>query len=316
MRRFLFVAVLCASIGASAQFPSRAQDIAAQVNEKETEATRRTQSLANTIGAFQLWVPAISAQSGGPQLPEKREPAAEATCTTYLLPYAGVSAGQNLWGVLNEAIPSSTSCYLSTIEPWDFWSVPAKAGERITFALETSVRTYFSIESGSVFYGSSTLQPNGKYLTGYVWNVPASFTSSTARITVSPYATSAIYTLAVGKPVSGAAACTATSTNLCLNNGRFKVETTYVTSTAQGSGNASTMTGDTGYFWFFAASNVEVLVKVVDGRGINGKFWVFAGGLTNVDTTIRITDTQTGAVKSYRNPANTAFQPIQDTSAF
>jgi hypothetical protein len=43
---------------------------------------------------------------------------------------------------------------------------------------------------------------------------------------------------------------------------------------------------------------------------------VFAGGLTNVDTTITVTDTQTGAVKTYRNPANTAFQPIQDTAAF
>ena len=83
-----------------------------------------------------------------------------------------------------------------------------------------------------------------------------------------------------------------------------------------GNGTGVSLTTDTGYFWFFSSANVEVMVKVVDGRGVNGKFWVFAAGLTNVDTLIRITDTQTGAVRTYRNPPNTAFQPIQDTSAF
>jgi len=49
--------------------------------------------------------------------------------------------------------------------------------------------------------------------------------------------------------------------------------------------------------------------------GING-YWVFAGGLTDVRVTLTVTDTQTGAVKTYTNPIGTPFQPIQDTSAF
>ncbi|MBV8203137.1 MAG: hypothetical protein JOZ15_21185, partial [Acidobacteria bacterium] len=48
---------------------------------------------------------------------------------------------------------------------------------------------------------------------------------------------------------------------------------------------------------------------------LNQHFWVFAGGLTNVHVVIKVTDTQTGAVKTYTNPQNTAFQPLQDTSA-
>jgi hypothetical protein len=38
--------------------------------------------------------------------------------------------------------------------------------------------------------------------------------------------------------------------------------------------------------------------------------------LTNVQVDLTVTDTQNGTVKTYRNPQNTSFQPIQDTSAF
>src|SRR5262249_60960819 len=85
---------------------------------------------------------------------------------------------------------------------------------------------------------------------------------------------------------------------------------------ATGAGQAVALTSDTGYFWFFSANNVEMVIKVVDGRPVNNKFWVFAGGLTNVNVVITVTDTQTGAVKNYVNPQGTPFQPIQDTGAF
>ena len=78
--------------------------------------------------------------------------------------------------------------------------------------------------------------------------------------------------------------CSADATTLCLNGGRFEVEVGWTTPQGQsGAGQAVTLTGDTGYFWFFSANNVEVVVKVVDGRAFNSRFWVFAGGLTNVN---------------------------------
>jgi hypothetical protein len=76
------------------------------------------------------------------------------------------------------------------------------------------------------------------------------------------------------------------------------------------------LTGDTGYFWFFSASNVEMVVKALNGCGFNSRFWVFAGGLTNVEVVTTVTDTQTGAVQTYRNNLNDAFKPLQDTAAF
>lgn len=111
------------------------------------------------------------------------------------------------------------------------------------------------------------------------------------------------------------ATCNNTATSLCLNS-RFQVTSSFVANGAAGIGNAVPVTTDTGYFWFFTSGNVEVFVKVVDGRSFNNKFWVFAGGMTNVDTTLVVTDTLTGQSKTYHNPANTPFQPIQDTSAF
>src|SRR5207245_9722448 len=115
----------------------------------------------------------------------------------------------------------------------------------------------------------------------------------------------------------GAVPCVVSSTALCLNGSRFKVEVTWAKPDAtSGAGQAVPITSDTGYFWFFSSANVEAVIKVVDGRGFNSKFWVFAGGLTNVNVVIKVTDTVTGAVKTYINPQGTAFAPIQDTSAF
>lgn len=111
------------------------------------------------------------------------------------------------------------------------------------------------------------------------------------------------------------AGCVPGPTTLCLNRGRFKVEAAWKDFAGHaGTGRTLPLTSDTGAFWFFAPENVEVVVKVLDGQGLNGKFWVFYGALSNVEYTLTVTDTSTGAVKVYRNPAGT-FASVGDTSA-
>ena len=118
-------------------------------------------------------------------------------------------------------------------------------------------------------------------------------------------------------PHDASAACAPGDATLCLNSSRFQVQTQWVTSDGRtGGGHAVALTADTGYFWFFSSNNVELVVKVVDGRAVNNNFWVFAGGLTNVDVIMTVTDTQAGLVKVYVNPQGAAFQPIQDTGPF
>ena len=113
------------------------------------------------------------------------------------------------------------------------------------------------------------------------------------------------------------AACAENGQTLCLNNGRFRVQSTWRKSDGRtGAGNAVRLTGDTGYFWFFSSANVEMVVKVLNACGFNNNYWTFAGGLTNVQVTTTVTDTLRGNVKTYTNPLGRPFQPIQDTSSF
>ena len=112
-------------------------------------------------------------------------------------------------------------------------------------------------------------------------------------------------------------ACVQDAQTLCLSNGRYQVRTTYQTAQGQsGAGNGVRLTSDTGYFWFFNQNNVEMVVKVLNACSLNSRYWVFAGGLTNVKVTMTVTDTNNGTVKTYTNPLGTPFQPILDTGAF
>jgi hypothetical protein len=101
-----------------------------------------------------------------------------------------------------------------------------------------------------------------------------------------------------------------------LRNGRFRVTLAWSTAQSSGEGHPASLTDESGYFWFFNQNNVEVLVKVLDGCTLNGRFWVFAAGLTDVHTVITVEDTLANQARIYENPQGTAFEPIQDTDAF
>ena len=106
-------------------------------------------------------------------------------------------------------------------------------------------------------------------------------------------------------------------TTLCLAGDRFEVKAEWTTAQeSTGAGIAVEITPDTGYFWFFNEENVELIVKVLAGCPITHHWWVFAGGLTDVEMTLRVRDTETNEVKTYFNPQKQPFQPVQDTSAF
>lgn len=111
--------------------------------------------------------------------------------------------------------------------------------------------------------------------------------------------------------------CIAGPQTLCLSDDRFRVRANFRPENDEaGTAQVVELTQDTGYFWFFDAANVEMVVKVLNACSFADRFWVFAGGLTNVEVAMRVEDTQTGASHVYTNPASTPFQPIQDTNAF
>jgi streptogramin lyase len=122
----------------------------------------------------------------------------------------------------------------------------------------------------------------------------------------------------IGRITTGVGpSCASSGTTLCLENRRFKVAVDWRKGDGStGQGHAVPLTDDAGYFWFFNLSNIEVVVKVLDGCSLNERVWVFAAGLTNLGVTLTVTDIETGESRPYVNPVGVAFQPIQDTSAF
>lgn len=122
--------------------------------------------------------------------------------------------------------------------------------------------------------------------------------------------------IAAATGAAAAAPCLPDVSRLCLAGGRFAVTATWRDFQGNsGAAKVAPVTGDTGYFWFFDPTNVEVMLKVLDGRPVNGKFWVFYGALSNVEYTLTVTDTQTGAQRSYFNPAG-RLASVADTGAF
>ncbi len=122
----------------------------------------------------------------------------------------------------------------------------------------------------------------------------------------------------------GVPTCTPSDTTLCLDDQpgdrRFEVEVTFETAgAAPASGHAvplaSLGVAAGGLFWFFDPTNPEMLVKVLNGCSLGGHYWVFSAAGTNVGLTTTVTDTATGARKTYVNPIGTAAPPVQDTSA-
>ena len=104
--------------------------------------------------------------------------------------------------------------------------------------------------------------------------------------------------------------------HLCLGD-RFRIEVEWrdPRSGDRGLGGAMPDSESTGFFWFFDAANIELIVKVLDGRGITGAYWVFFGGLSDVEFWVVATDTQTDAVRVYRN-APGSLRGVGDTRAF
>jgi ELWxxDGT repeat protein len=112
--------------------------------------------------------------------------------------------------------------------------------------------------------------------------------------------------------------CTHAADRLCLDGGRFEVAVTFRDQHNGGTTGRGTAVPDGdqgGFFWFFSPENLELVVKVLDGRAGNGHFWVFFGALSDVEYDVTVTDRATGAVRTYHNPAGT-FCGQADTAAF
>ena len=113
-------------------------------------------------------------------------------------------------------------------------------------------------------------------------------------------------------------ACAPDTETLCLHGGRYEVRADYWTS--HGDRAAAQVvpkgTSDSGLFRFFDAENWEMLIKVLDGCAINGRYWVYGASTTDLGYEIRVTDTTTNDANVYRNEPGRPAPAITDGKAF
>ena len=120
-----------------------------------------------------------------------------------------------------------------------------------------------------------------------------------------------------GDPVGD---CRSGQRYLCLRQKRFEVRVHWSNPDRSGDNGAGAavpvaISDESGLFWFFDPDNIELAVKVLDGRGVNGAFWVFFGALTDVEYWLTVEDTQGGGRRTYHNPPKTTCGQ-SDVAAF
>jgi hypothetical protein len=55
-----------------------------------------------------------------------------------------------------------------------------------------------------------------------------------------------------------------------------------------GAGFAQRLADDSGAFWFFSPENVEITIKILDGRPVNGHWWVFIASMTDLEMDVTV----------------------------
>jgi PKD repeat protein len=220
------------------------------------------------------------------------------TCTSKA--FRSVPVGQ-------QAAPDATfTTDAPCVNMFGFDECQAQVGHAVSFTATSTLPFTYTWDFG-----------DGSHATGrsatHAWSQPGQFVMELAASN----GTQTAFQTKIFEISSGPPACVPSATHLCLESNRFQVDVAWTTPQgASGLGQAVPLSDDTGYFWFFSNTNVEMVIKVLNGCGLNQEFWVFAGGLTNVKADITVTDTLTGKIRTYHNPQSTAFLPLQDTSAF
>jgi len=114
---------------------------------------------------------------------------------------------------------------------------------------------------------------------------------------------------------------------LLLHDGRFEVAVTWLDhSGATGFGRVAGSDPDdvtsavaspsSGVLWFFTPDNWEMLVKVLNGCGVNGHYWVLASAATDVGFELTVSDTATGQLTTYEHELGAPAPAVTDIAAF
>ncbi len=103
--------------------------------------------------------------------------------------------------------------------------------------------------------------------------------------------------------------CADGSDGVCLVGGRFRVEVAWVGSAAGDGAESQALGRDSAYFR--SPAGEALIVALIDGRAVNGHFWMLSGALSDPHYSLTVTDLSSGASRQYNE-----LQPASDLQAF
>ena len=182
-------------------------------------------------------------------------------------------------------------------------------GQTLQFTdTSTNTPTTWTWDFGDGTQGSSQQNPSHTYAAPGTFQVTltAGNGSGNSQV-VQPVTVTALDTLQLNNKGGHPFIVKLTATNQHNNN-------------VQGAGQAIPQSDLFGYFSFPSLtnnpSNPEVFIKILDGRPINGQYWVFYGHLTDLIYDLTVTEVATGYVKTYHKDAGAQAPGDADTSGF
>ena len=114
-------------------------------------------------------------------------------------------------------------------------------------------------------------------------------------------------------------ASAASATALCILD-RFLVTSSFRVGAPGTAESAAQVVGcpnaGSGLFWFFSPDTWEVMVKAINGCGLNNAYWIFSAATTNVFYRLEVNDYPRGAQRIYFNYPGPPAPAVTDTSAF
>lgn len=126
-------------------------------------------------------------------------------------------------------------------------------------------------------------------------------------------------TLCQQPAVEGEAELVVSGEDLALHDGRFLARATWrAFDGSTGVGRAVALSEQSGYFWFFDPTNVEINLKVLDACVVNDHFWVFVAAASNVEYEIEVFDVADDSIEIWTeaNPLGNFPTLRADTTAF
>jgi hypothetical protein len=198
-----------------------------------------------------------------------------------------------------------------------------RLGRHLLFAVENPGRFDVAVDlsGGAIDWAATTTAAIEIRWTegGFTHSVvkPAGrFASGRLRIPTSTVLAAPVETAVVNKPAGTVAAdgCAPSAQTACLFSGRFRVAA-FVTGTGGVERPAEVLAySDRQTILSFGEAG-NAAFSLLDGRAINGKFWVYWGGLSTAAFRIQVTDLSTGTARTYTNPAGKR-QSQADRGAF